>query len=116
MPLFDDPVEATVSDQPVLWLGTDHAHDGDKSVTVAVIVGEGGDVSVVPVAALRANFRHVNGRWLNVDDQGAAEAAGSAGFGHTEISENADPTVAKYPPGTIFDKEGNPYTADGDPL
>lgn len=114
MPLFDDPVEATIGGDPVLWLGCEN----DGSELLAIVVGPAGHVSAVTVTSVRANFRRVNGAWANVDDAGAAEML------KRDVAEGliAQPlpaptgTEPKLPPGTIYDSAGNPYTADGDPL
>jgi hypothetical protein len=118
MPLFDDPVEAEVGGQRVLWLGTESVTSDGRPRPAAIIVSESGNVSAVQLESVKANFRLVNGGWLNVNDEGAAEAA-------RPVEQQADPTQFHpssvssnkvYPPGTIFDTFGNAYTSDGDPI
>lgn len=102
MPLFDDPVRATINDRPVLWLGTESTADG----VYAVVVGEDGHVSTVVVETIRAGFRYVDHEWMDVAEADAAKAA----------LPPADPLPTGPDKTIIFDSDGNPYTADGDPL
>lgn len=108
MPLFDDPVRATVGDRPVLWLGTESTADG----IYAVIVGSEGEVSAVVVQSVRAGFRHVDGEWIDAEQAARAGAELLKGS-----AEDPLPTAPSgYPSGTIFDSLGGAYNADGDPL
>lgn len=107
MPLFDDPVRATINDKPVLWLGTESTSDG----VYAVVVGEEGHVSTVVVDTIRAGFRFAGGEWIDAAEKAAADAADAAAV--DPLPTGPDKSL---PPGVIFDSDGNPYTADGDPL
>jgi shikimate 5-dehydrogenase len=99
MPLFDDPVAATLGDDPVLWLGTETDKEGIK----AVILGPGGHASAVMLEAIRANMRLVDGAWLDVDTEKANEL-------RAVVAAEVAPTKR------IYDSFGNAYTADGDPI
>jgi hypothetical protein len=126
--LFDDPVEAEVNGQPVLWLGTETSRSGGA---LAVIVSASGHASLVELTSVRAKLRYVGTGWINGNDQDAAAAAtreaqdfdhpdlGTAGVRERMIGSDAKPEypdAVTYPKGTIFDSSGYPYTADGDPI